>query len=43
MTYVAPELHEVGLAENVIQGVTGEGSDMWDQYPPALTLEDFEE
>jgi|RhiMetdeSRZDD1v2_1073273.scaffolds.fasta_scaffold3465552_1 hypothetical protein len=43
MTYQSPELHEVGIAEDVIQGVTGLGSDMHEQYPPALTLEDFEE
>jgi hypothetical protein len=43
MTYVAPEIHELGLTEEVIMGVTGEGSDLIDKYPPALALEDFDE
>ena len=43
MTYQSPELHEVGSAEDVIQGVTGVGSDMHELYPPAATTEDVEE
>ena len=43
MTYHPPELNEIGLAEDVIQGVAGQGSDMADEYPPALTLVDFED
>lgn len=43
MTYNAPEIHEVGLAAEVIQGVTGLGSDNDEFFPPALTLEDFDE
>jgi len=43
MTYHPPELHEIGSAENVIQGVTGVGSDMHELYPPECTLEDFDE
>ena len=44
MTYNAPEIHEVGLAAEVIQGVpSGEGNDLGEFYPPAFTLEDFDE
>ena len=43
MTYNAPEIHEVGLAAEVIQGVEGEGSDIGELFPPAFTLEDFDE
>ena len=43
MTYETPQIHDVGMAEEVIQGVTGQGSDMGDLFPPALTQEDFDE
>jgi hypothetical protein len=43
MTYDAPELHEVGSAEDVIQGVMGVSSDTNETYPPALTFEDYDE
>jgi hypothetical protein len=43
MTYEKPEIHEIGLAEDVVQGVDGEGSDIKGLFPPAFTLEDFEE
>jgi hypothetical protein len=43
MTYDKPEIQEVGLAENVIKGVEGTGSDIGDLFPPAFTLEDFDE
>ena len=43
MTYNAPEIYEVGLAAEVIQGVTGQDSDIGDLFPPAFTLEDFDE
>ena len=43
MTYVAPELHEVGMAEVVIQGSAFEGIDNGEFLPVGLTLEDFNE
>lgn len=43
MTYETPQIHEVGMAEEVIQGAIGLGSDMWDLFEDGLLLEDFDE
>jgi hypothetical protein len=43
MTYDAPQIHEVGTAEDVIQGVMGLSSDTGETYPPQITLDDFDE
>ena len=43
MTYDTPQIHEVGMAEDVIHGVSGEGIDKGEFFPPAFTLEDFDE
>lgn len=43
MTYDAPELHELGIADELIQGVLGRGSDVGDLFPPSTYLEDFDE
>ena len=42
MRYSKPEIHELGLAEDVIQGSIGEGTDNAEFLPVELTLEDFE-
>jgi hypothetical protein len=38
-----PEIHEIGLAEDVVHGPLGDGLDMIDRFTPELTLADFEE
>ena len=43
MTYETPQIHEVGMAEEVIQGAIGLGSDMNELFEPGLLLEDFDE
>jgi len=43
MKYDKPKIHEVGLAEDVIQGSIGEGTDNAEFLPVELTLEDFDE
>ena len=43
MTYDKPEIHEIGVAEDVIQGVEGDGSDNGILFPTALSFEEFDE
>ena len=43
MTYDAPQIHEVGIAEEVILGPIGIGCDLGELFPPECTLEDFYE
>ena len=43
MAHDKPEIHELGMAEDVIQGSIGEGNDNGVFLPRGATLEDFDE